>query len=557
MSDRPPISGIADAEAHRRRVSWIWLVPLVAAVIAAWLGYTSWASRGPLITIDFNNAEGLTAGQTQIRYKSVPIGVVQSIRLFGNMSRVQVSVRMQPEMAGRLTGEARFWVVRPRLAAGNVSGLETIVSGAYIGFDPGPPATTVGHSFSGLEEPPGIRTGEAGQVFTLRTRRLGALQPGSTVMFRDVPAGEVLSLDPLAPDGEITLRAFIRAPYDGYVRQGSRFWSTSGISANFGPTGLRLEFESLRAAVTGGIAFDTPAELLGEAAAPAGTGFPLYESQEVAISATSPRRLEFLTYLDGSASGLGVGSPVEIRGIRVGSVTGVDLVYDVATRRFVVPVRMVVEPGQVIPQEGRPPMDVATATAELVAEGLRVRLRSGNLLTGQRVLSIDRVPDAPPASIRVENGLIVLPGLSGDDDIMAALGSIAGRIERFPLEEIGRNLNAALASVNDVAGGPEMRGALAGLSTTLAQVQALVRGADAGLAPLFRRLPEIAGNLDQAIRRAGAAAGSIERGYGGDSAFSRQAERALAQMSEAARAIRLLAELLERHPEALIRGRGE
>jgi paraquat-inducible protein B len=281
---------------------------------------------------------------------------------------------MQREVAGLLTSNARFWIVRPRLNAGNVSGLETIVSGAYIEFDPGSrDGAEQERSFRGLEEPPGNRTGDPGRVFTLHTPRLGALGPGSTVMFRDVSVGEVLSLDPLAPDGEITLRIFIRAPYDGYIRRGSRFWSTSGISANFGPNGLRVEFESLRAALTGGIAFDTPAEQLGQAVAPAGARFQLYESQDVAIAATSPKRLEFLTYLDGSASGLSVGSPVEIRGIRIGSVTSVDLVYDVAAERFVVPVRMVVEPGHIASHDSHPPMDVMTATARLVATCSPVR----------------------------------------------------------------------------------------------------------------------------------------------------------------------------------------
>ncbi|MBS0521775.1 MAG: MCE family protein, partial [Proteobacteria bacterium] len=361
MNDIPPASDIPDARLRLRRLSWIWLIPLAAALVAGYLAYTTWASRGPLVTIEFDSAEGLTAGQTQVRYKSVPVGTVQSVRLIGDLSRIRISARMQRDVADRLTGDARFWVVRPRLTAGNVSGLETIVSGPYIEFDPGTAGLARRRSFVGLEEPPGIRAGEPGRVFTLRTRRLGALRPGSTVMFRDVSAGEVLSLDPLAPDGEITLRVFIRAPYDGYVRRGSRFWSTSGVSANFGPNGLRVEFESLRAVLTGGVAFDTPAALLAQPEAPASTTFVLYENQEVAITATSPKRLEFMTYLDGSAGGLGVGSPVEIRGIRVGSVTSVDLLYDTAARRFVVPVHMVVEPSRIVSPDSAPALDVKAA----------------------------------------------------------------------------------------------------------------------------------------------------------------------------------------------------
>lgn len=557
MNDTTSSSGIVEGRPHRRRFSWIWLIPLAAAIVVAYLGYASWTSHGPLITVDFDNAEGVAAGQTQVRYKSVPIGVVESIRLTPDFSRVQVAVRMQREVAARLTGNARFWVVRPRLTAGNVSGLETIVSGPYIEFDPGTPGGAAGRAFIGLEEPPAVRTGEPGRVFAVRAQRLGALGPGSTVMLRDMPVGEVLSVDPLTLDGDITLRVFIHAPYDGYVRQGSRFWNTSGISANFGPNGLKVEFESLRAALTGGIAFDTPTELLSDAAAPDGASFPLYESQQAAVSATSAKRLEFLTYLEGSASGLSVGSPVEVRGIRIGSVTSVDLVYDVADDRFVVPVHMEVEPGRIASPGNRPPMDVLTATNQLVARGYRVHLRSGNLLTGQKVLAIDPVADAPPATVRLENGVMVLPALGGDGDIIQAVGEMADKLQHLPLEEIGRNLNMVLVSLNGVVGGPEMRGALIKLSGTLTQVQELVRKADGGLSPLFGRLPEITRNLNQTVEQANAAMGSIERGYGADSAFGRQATRAMQEVSDASKAIGQLADFLERHPEALVRGRGE
>jgi paraquat-inducible protein B len=556
MSETEP--EIAEARPQRRRFSWIWLIPIAAAGVAAYLGYTTFRTRGPLITIQFASADGLTAGQTQVRYKSVAIGTVETIRLTDNLSKVDAQVRMQRDVEDRLTGNARFWVVRPRLTAGNVSGLETIVSGAYIEFDPGAPGAGEQSAFRGLDDPPGVRSDEPGRVFTIRTPRLGALDRGSVVFFRDVAVGEVLSYDPPALDGMVTLRAFIRSPYESYLRRGSRFWNTSGVSVGFGPGGLKVEVESLRAALAGGIAFDTPPELRDEAPAPDDANFTLYDNLEAAISATSAERLEFLTYLDGSVSGLAVGSPVEMRGIRIGNVLKVELAYDQRADRFVVPVRIAVEPRNISFPNGRPPEEVMAAATKMTAQGYRVQLRSGNLLTGQKVIALDQVPNAPPAEIRVENGTIVLPSVGGDsDNIMASVGALAGKLERFPLEEIGNNLNAALASVNGVVGGPELRDALGSLSGALGQVQDLVRKADGGMTPLLRRLPEIAENLEQAVRRANTAVGSIERGYGGDSSFNRQLDRTLQQVNDAARSIRLLADLLGRHPEALIRGRTE
>jgi paraquat-inducible protein B len=547
---------IAEARPHRRHFSWIWLIPIAAACVAIYLGYTTLSHRGPLITIQFAGAEGLTAGQTQVRYKSVAIGTVETIRLTDDLSKITTDVRMQKEVSGRLTDRARFWVVRPRLTAGNVSGLETIVSGAYIEFDPGEPGGEERSTFQGLDDPPGIRSDEPGRVFTLRTPRLGALDRGSAVFFRDVAVGEVLSYDRPRLDGLVTLRVFIRSPYEGYLRQGSRFWNTSGVSVGFGPNGLKVELESLRAALSGGIAFDTPPELRDEAPVKDSADFFVYDNLDAAISATSADRLVFLTYLNGSVSGLAAGSPVEMRGIRIGNVLKVELAYDQRQGRFVVPVHIAVEPRNISFPNGRPQEEVLSAASRMVAEGFRLELRTANLLTGQKALSFDQIPNAPPAEVRMEGNTIVLPSTAGgSDNIMATASALAGKLERFPLEEIGNNLNAALAAVNGVVGGPELSGAIGSLSGALGQVQDLVRKADGGLEPLLRRLPEVAANLDQAVRRANTAVGSIERGYGGDSSFNRQLDRMLQQVTDAARSIRLLADFLDRHPEALVRGR--
>lgn len=541
----------------RRGFSLVWLVPAAAAALAAYLGYTTYASRGPLVTITLNDAGGLTAGQTPVRYKAVQVGTVEGIRLSDDLSEVRADVRMAKQVGDRLTGDARFWVVRPRLTAGSVSGLETIVSGAYIEFDPGDPAGRARREFSALADPPGVRSDEPGRVFTLRAAALGSLDRGSPVFFRDVAVGEVLGFDPPGLDGSVALRVFVRAPYEGYVREGSRFWSASGVGVAFGPEGLKLQLSSLRAVLAGGVAFDTPPELRDQPPAPGSAVFPLYESRDAADAATSPDRLEFLVYFDGSVRGLGAGSPVELRGVRIGSVTGVQLEYDAPGEAFRVPVRIAVEPALISFPAGRPRGEVRAQAERMVERGMRAQLRSGNLLTGQMAVALDAVPDAPPASVRVEGEEIVLPSLGGGGggDVMAAVGAVAAGLERFPLEEIGRNLNGALAAVNGLAGGPELRDAVGALSATLGEARDLVRKADGGIAPLLGQLPAIAGNLDRAVGRAGATLASIERAYGKDSDVNRQAERLLGQATDMARSIRLLADFLGRQPEALIRGR--
>ncbi|KAA2212385.1 PqiB family protein [Teichococcus oryzae] len=558
MSDTPPADAPDLAESRHRRFPVIWLIPLAALLVAGYLAYKTISGRGPLITVSFNTADGLTAGQTQVRYKSVAIGTVEGIELSDDLSTVTASIRMTPDVEERLTDQARFWVVRPRLTAGNVSGLETIVSGAYIEFDPGQMDGEQRRDYRGLEDPPGIRSDEPGRIFTLRTGRLGSLNRGSPVFFRDVQVGEVLSFDQPGLDGTITLRAFIRSPYEGYVREGSRFWNSSGVRLGFGPGGLSLEVESLRAVLAGGIAFETPPRERDAPPAPDNARFTLYGTMEDAFAATSEHRLEVLVYLDGSVRGLGPRSPVEMRGIRIGSVTSVDLAFDRDTGRFTVPVRLALEPDRIAFPNGRPQWEVRQALERFVAEGMRAQLASGNLLTGQKVVTLDFVPDAPPATVRQEGELLVIPSLGGgSDNLMGAVGAIAGKLENFPLDQIGQNLSGALAAVNSLVGGPELRDAVASLAAILGDTQRLVRRTDDGLAPLLRRLPAMANTLDQTLARANAAATSVERGYGTNSAFNRELSRLLQQATDAARSVRLLADYLERHPEALLRGRSE
>ena len=545
-----------EARTRERRLSLVWLVPVAAAALAAYLGWTTYASRGPLVTVTLGNAAGLTAGQTPVRFKAVQVGTVEGIRLSDDLSRVRADVRMAKQVGGRLTDGARFWVVRPRLTAGSVSGLETIVSGAYIEFDPGDPATTARSEFTALADPPGVRSDEPGRVFALRAEALGSLDRGSPVFFRDVAVGEVLGFDPPGLDGSVKLRVFVRAPYEGHVREGSRFWNASGVGVALGPGGLKLELSSLRAVLAGGVAFDTPPASRDEPPAPEGAVFPLHGSRDAADAATSPDRLDFLAYFDGSVRGLGAGSPVELRGVRIGSVTDVRLEYDAPNEAFRVPVRIAVEPSLISFPEGRPKGEVRELAERMVARGARAQLRSANLLTGQVAVALDAVPGAPPAAVRVEGDEIVLPSLGGGGgDVMAAVGAIAGTLERFPMEEIGRNLNGALAAVNGLAGGPELRDAVGALSSTLGEARDLVRKADGGIAPLLGQLPAMAGDLDRAIGRANATLASIERGYGKDSDVNRQAERLLGQATDMARSVRLLADFLGRQPEALIRGR--
>jgi paraquat-inducible protein B len=413
--DRPESPDVPEADVRRRRFSLNWLVPIVAAAIAIYLGWRTASTRGPIISIGFHTANGLVAGQTSVKYKAVDLGTVESIRISDDRSHVVVRVRMRSEAEQYLTDHARFWVVRPRLTGGNITGLETLVSGAYIELDPGARGGKSRRNFVGLERPPSVRSDEPGTTFILKADRIGALGIGAPVFFRDVPVGEVLSYDPPGLGGDIVVHAFVRKPYDSYVRAGSRFWSASGVRLDFGRHGVKLQMQSLQALVSGGVAFDTPPSAYDEPPVPADTAFKLYADEDAAVSADAPDRLSFVMHFHHSVRGLGTGSPVLFYGQRVGSVTDVRLQYDAKTHDFRVPVHIAVNPAPIALAAKSSPSTPQAVARELVARGLHARIETANYLTGQLVVSLS-LGKKGPAKVSSVGGAGGLPAEAAGHD---------------------------------------------------------------------------------------------------------------------------------------------
>jgi paraquat-inducible protein B len=349
MSDHPhtPRAVVRSQLDRRRRLSLIWAIPIVSALIGGWLAWRTLWERGPLITITFESASGLTAGQSHVRHKDVDMGLVERIGLSKDLQRVVVTVRMTREAEPLLTDKAQFWIVKPRFFAGAVSGLETLVSGSYIELQPsaagGKPTTT----FTGVETPPVLTSDVPGHTFLLRAPRLGNITLGSPIFFRDLDAGEVLGWDIGNMAETVTVHAFVRAPYDQYVHDNSRFWNDSGAKVSLGPNGLQLQIDSLRAVLLGGIAFDTPDQGRGFAESQENHVFPLYDSEDAADSAAFPRRLHFVANFQSSVAGLSPAAAVTLHGIKIGDVSSVGLQYDKSLDSVVAPVHFSVEPERI------------------------------------------------------------------------------------------------------------------------------------------------------------------------------------------------------------------
>src|SRR5215475_7077792 len=395
MADPESSSQLPEAVAvPRKRFAFqlVWIIPIVAVLVGGWLAVRAILERGPVITIEFKTAEGLEAGKTKIKYKDVEIGVVKTITLSSDRKGIIVTAELSKQAEDFLRADTQFFVVRPRVTAGGISGLGTLLSGAYIGLDIGKSKDTKRH-FVGLDVAPLITGGELGTQFVLRANDLGSTDVGTPIYFRRLPVGQVVSTA-LDKDGQgVTFTIFIGAPYDQFVTANSRFWNASGI---------QVRTESLVSILVGGIAFQTEPGLAPGPAAAANTVFTLYPDRVQAFRQVDTIVDTYLLVFDGSVRGLSVGAPVDFRGVIVGEVTKIGVSVDPATLTFHMPVLVKIYPrrlaarqflGDALPVAESPEVRLGR-TRKLVEHGLRAQLRSGNLLTGQLYVALDMFPDA-------------------------------------------------------------------------------------------------------------------------------------------------------------------
>ncbi len=537
----PPFEDVPEAVAVRRRrwgFQWVWLLPIVAAVIGGWLAVRAILSDGPTATIRFTTAEGLEAGKTRIKYKDVDIGVVKRVSLAEDRAGVVVEADLSKAADDLLVEDTRFWVVRARIAGGTVSGLSTLLSGSYIGMDPGK-STQTKRDFVGLETPPVITTGLPGKQFVLRSEDIGSLDVGSPVYYRRLEAGRVIAYDLDREGSAVFVRIFVNAPFDSYVSANARFWHASGIDVALDANGIKLNTESLTSVLIGGLAFQAPDGAAPQPPAAENTLFALHSDRGLAmrepITVTERYALEFRE----SVRGLAVGSAVDFRGLNVGDVKSVLPRFDRERRLFAVGVEIEFYPERLF--RGRASDGTTAATeptlARLVERGLRGQLRAANLLTGQLFVALDFIPGTTKAAIDVAQSPPQIPTVRGtSQDLQAQVASIAKKLDSVPYQEIGIDLRRTLQ-----------------ISSTL------LERVDREIAPEVRdtmaEARKAMTEAREALVEARKSLASVERTLAGAEPLPLEASDALREIARAAQSFRTLADYLERHPEAVIRGK--
>jgi paraquat-inducible protein B len=544
--------------AHRtRRLPVIWAIPIVAILIGVWLAWDTLSKEGPRIVVSFQDAEGLQVGQSQLKFKDITLGTVKSLDFTADHRRVLVAIATTAQAEPFLRTGTEFWVVKPRLFAGNLSGFSTLLSGAYIGMLPADAAAKAERNFVGREEPPVLDSDVPGRTFLLKTDQLGSVSLGSPVFYRGLSVGQVLGWDIGDLAKSVTIHAFVRSPFESYVHDQTRFWNASGVTVKVAGAGVEMQVESLRAVLLGGVAFETPTTGPASEISVENHEFPLFANQDAAKAASYSRQIELLVYFSSSVRGLGIGSDVVMHGLKVGQVTDVRLTYDLATDTVLAPVRIEIEPERIVGIGRQVVKDTAAMVQTLVGKGLRATLQSGNLLTGEMLVSLEVVPDAPAATVTVQDGAFVFPttassGLSG---LQASAGELLRNVNAIPFANIGRSLDAMTKNMTDLTNGPQLQQTLTAMAATMSEAQAVMKKIDTDVGPALKQLPEITASLQATLKQSNQLMRSVDTGYGDNTQFHRDLDRLMAQSTDAVRAFQALADLLTRHPEALVRGR--
>ena len=533
--DKPAPAGLPPPRVVRRRQwlpSLIWLIPIVAALVGVMLVVRILMARGPEIVLTFETAEGLEANKTAVKYKDVQIGTVQSLRLARDRSHVRVLVQLSKEAEGFTAEDSRFWVVRPRLDTSGISGLGTLLSGAYIGADAGVSQETASE-FKGLEVPPIVTRDASGQQFLVRATDIGSLDVGSPVYFRRIKVGQVAAYE-LDGDGRgVTLRIFVNAPYDKFVGVNTRFWQASGIDAQLSASGFTLRTQSLATILLGGIAFKAPDDAMGPLAKE-NTAFTLAEDETTAMKEPDGPPQTLLMYFNQSLRGLSPGAPVDFRGVVIGEVKSIGVEFDRAEREFRMPVLVTVYPDRLRRRAGETGEESRATQQErlrfLTEKGLRAQLRNGNLLTGSVYVALDFFPKAPPAKINLEKNPIELPTVANSlDEIQSQVQEIASKLNKVPYEQIAADLRTTLAALNK----------------TLASTEQAVTRINTDVTP----------ELAAAMKDVRKTVNSAERTLADDSPLQQDMRQTLRELTRAAGSVRVLTDYLERHPESLLRGK--
>lgn len=544
----------ANVKQKSKGFSPVWIIPIIAVLVGGWMVFKNALDENTVIEVTFKDASGIEADKTVVKLRDVVIGKVTAVNFSKDLSNVKVMLMFKDVPADRFNEKTRFWVVRPRIGIGGVSGLGTLLSGPYIAVDPsdikgGNPVT----KFVGLEQPELYQLGNPGTSYKLKTDSLGSLSRESPVKYLDLEVGQVTRYELAKDNTAVDVDIFIRDPYDKLVKKDTRFWNISGLNVDVGDTGVKVNMASIATLISGGVAFST-SDLATGAQARAGSVFNLYktetedpfEAAEV-LAFNVPLKL----YFEKGVHGLVEGAQVEYKGLRIGTVAKISIEFDEANELLRTFAIVKIEPDRLpvddTDYDNRTDAERTKAVHEfferMADRGMRGQLKTGNLLTGRTLVEFDIFPDAKPAKV-IYTDMAVFPTMPSSlaniiqkiDEAVTKTNSIMASIDAMPIAEIGNGLAEITASINAIP--------ITEIGKDLAETTEIIKLLPYG--ETSKNLKDTLANIDSLVVSLNAAKGGV---------IGVQTREALTEIMKAASALRGLAAYLERHPEALLKGK--
>lgn len=541
QATKPALAATPQFKAAQR---WnvVWVIPILAFLIGGWLVFRSITSKGPLIEITFETAEGIVVGKTEVRCRSVRVGSVTDVELSDDLKSVKVNVRMDPEASGLIRKGSNFWVVRPRVSATDISGLGTLLSGAYIELDPGKTGQPIEKHFVGKERPPATSMSVPGRRLKLSAEEAGSLVQGSPIYYRGFEVGRIENRQMTKDGSKLEYDAFIRQDWGWLVTENTRFWNTSGIDVSAGADGFRLRTPSFQAMVSGGIEFGVPEGVEPGPQVEDGRTFILYESEEEASKSTFSPEAKFLLLFDQSVRGLSKGAPVEFRGIPIGRVADISFIYNPSRDDRRIPVLVELDLSLLRPEtKDLIKSPDSTFLSDAVGKGLRASLKTASLLTGALYVDMDYYPDTAPAQIVMSGDLRTLPTVSaGLAQLEAKVSAILDKVAALPLNEAMTKINLAA---------DESAKTIAEARNTLKEIEGAAASARETLEnPAFKGLPT---DLKKTLTTLEKSVASV----GPDGSIQGDLLRTLDELRAALRSIKGMTNTIEEKPSSLLWGK--
>lgn len=520
-----------------KQLSMIWLIPLVTVLIGGWMIYDYISQKGPVVTLHLKNADGIEVGKTAIKSRNVKLGVITEITLSDDFQSIIATAQMTPEAERMLKSDARFWVVKPRIGKAGVSGLETLLSGAYIALEPGMTGKSqVG--FEVLETPPIAPQSAQGLRLLLTKRTPGKLEAGDPVLYQGFTVGRIEAVEFSPQEKQATYQLFINSPFESLVRTSTKFWVNSGMKMNLTAKGFNLAIGSVESLLTGGISFGVPeGQVEGEKVTQPLSQFPLYDTQELAEQSVFNRYVEFVMMFDESVRGLNVGAPVEYRGVPIGYVTKVPLELEKVNGSFSqrrIPVLVRIEPARIFQDSHN--LSLVEFTKMLKTEfaaGLRGQLKTGSLLTGALFIDTEVYPNSPIREYSDYEGYPIFPTkVAGVAELQKKFGQLIEKMNNLPLENTVNSINQTMYSSNK---------AFVAFEKTNQQLTAILAQ------PSTEQLPE---SVQQSLMELQ----KTLQGYGPESQTYHNLQSTIHQLNQTMSQLRPLIQQLNHKPNALLFG---